>query len=183
MSCMLLNVAMDSKEIRRLNLNALKGAQESITEFANRMETSRSSISDMLSGKRLIGDVKARRLEALAGKDRGWLDIVHEDEQKQEIREDILELAKRLATATEDQVQKFNALLTVAGIEARVPDNVIHIPQDALIVTEPKEKNLINTFRSVSNDGKYMIDAAARAAKDHYTLPEELHNRNSGNGK
>lgn len=173
---------MDSKEIRRLNLNALKGTDESITDFANRMETSRSSISDMLSGKRLIGDVKARRIEALAGKDRGWMDVRHEEEQTPEIREDILDLAKLLATATEEQVKKFNALLSVAGIETNIPSNIIHIPQDAVIVTEPVEKNLINVFRSVNDIGKQLIDAAARTAKENYSLPEELKRRNTGNG-
>ena len=69
---------MESKEIRRRNLNLLCGEYETQAAFAGAIGLDSSYTNQLLGGHRNIGDKTARKLEAKLGKPNGWLDQVHE---------------------------------------------------------------------------------------------------------
>ncbi|MGU9749278.1 S24 family peptidase, partial [Pseudomonas aeruginosa] len=81
-SCLLKNgilAGMDIYEIRKQNLIRLIGSQRK-SACAERWEMSPAHLSQILSDKtkKNLGDDVARRIEALQGLARGWMDLPHE---------------------------------------------------------------------------------------------------------
>ena len=75
---------MENKEIRLINLRRLLAEAKTAASLAYAANTSPSYISQILSQKTKgsIGNKLARRLEAAAGKAKGWLDTIHHDEEQ-----------------------------------------------------------------------------------------------------
>ena len=75
---------MENKEIRLINLRQLLAEAKTAASLAYAANTSPSYISQILSlkSKGSIGNRLARRLEAAAGKAKGWLDTIHHDEKQ-----------------------------------------------------------------------------------------------------
>lgn len=77
------DLSMDIKEIRRNNLRHLQNQSirdgESKADFAERVGTSASTISQILGAKavRNLGDELARKIESSLGLSHGWLDQQH----------------------------------------------------------------------------------------------------------
>lgn len=180
MTAMLLNTRMDIKEIRRINLNNLLKDYRTVREFATLTGSSEVHISQMKTGSRSMGDVVARRIEASVGKEHGWMDSLHDVEvvgQPSEapcnVSQDILDLAMSLASQPPENIDALRAALTLARIKVDIPSNVVQLPNEAMVVTDPKEKHLINGFRSVNAIGQQMIDTVVRAAKDSYPIQQQ----------
>jgi hypothetical protein len=72
------NTIMETKDIRRANLLILL-RDWSATGIANAAGTDPSYISQIKTTKRDMGGALARSLEKVAGKNRGWMDVLHEN--------------------------------------------------------------------------------------------------------
>lgn len=181
MTCMLFNTAMDNREIRRINLNRLAQQFGTVTDMAEHTEIQRPQLSDYLTGKRRIGDSIAMRIENRFSLERGWMDVLHEEDEepKQKISDEAMQLAVYLASQPESKLEIVRSALRLAGLEAEIPSNVIQLPQDAEVVTDPVEKNMLDTFRHANPIGREFIDAAIRTVKDKYTR----HHNNSNSNK
>lgn len=183
MTCLAFNAAMDIQEIRRKNLENLLEGFHTIREFADATGSAPAHISQMKNGVRVMGTAVARRIEHAMGKPRGWMDQSHlEDETPEDyISDEAKDLAKVFATQPAENLNKLRALLVAAGIEVELPDNVIPLPpRDALVITDPREKRLVEAFRSVNPIGQQMLDIAARGAIDNYSV-NKANNKTTNN--
>jgi hypothetical protein len=184
MTAMLLNTRMDIKEIRRINLNNLLKDYRTVREFATLTGSSEVHISQMKTGSRAMGDAVARRIETTLGKEHGWMDSIHDVESAGQagempgnVSQDIIDLAMTLASQPQENIDALKAALTLARIKVDLPANVVQLPNEAMIITDPKEKSLINGFRSVNAIGQQMIDTVVRAAKDSYPAQQTTKDR------
>ncbi|HVV68940.1 MAG TPA: S24 family peptidase [Gammaproteobacteria bacterium] len=75
---------MENKEIRLINLHKLLKESKTAASLAYAANTSPAYISQILSkkAKGSVGHKLARKLELAAGKPKGWLDIMHDEEAK-----------------------------------------------------------------------------------------------------
>ncbi len=69
---------MDSKTIRRANLDVLKKQFGTWAALAQLAGCSPNYLSQIKGGTREVGDELARRLESGAKKPRGWMDVRHD---------------------------------------------------------------------------------------------------------
>jgi hypothetical protein len=141
----------------------------------------------MLTGSRPIGPKSVRIIENAFNKPRGWMDFLHDDEEEAKLPEDIKNLALRLAAQTPEQIEMLNALLKAAKIDAEVPKNVIAVNKEAMVVTDPVEKNLIEAYRSTDSRGHELLASAATIARSYgrqtFITPSEDDQQNNKNHK
>lgn len=182
MTCLAFNATMDINEIRKENLDKLLEKFSTIREFADVTGSAAAHISQMKNGVRPMGTAVARRIESAMKLPRGWMDQSHleDEESKPEVSEEALKLAQVLTLQPADKLEKLRGALAIADISADMPENVVQLPpKDALIVTDAREKRLVEAFRSVNPMGQMMIDVAVRGALDNCALPQ--HNKSTNN--
>lgn len=78
---------METKEIRRLNLDILLSRYPSKRVFADKMDINPAHVSQLASGYREMGHAIARRIEENEGLPVGYMDKFHSAEQANEIAE------------------------------------------------------------------------------------------------
>lgn len=91
---------MDSKTIRRGNLDLLIDEVGTMKELAELAESDPNYLSTLKNGHRGIGDDLARRLETACKKPHGWMDHIH-DLEGRPLTEDTIEEAIALQSAPE----------------------------------------------------------------------------------
>ncbi|MAE82810.1 MAG: hypothetical protein CMB80_08760 [Flammeovirgaceae bacterium] len=79
-----LELLMDVKEIRLINMNYLIDSVGSVNEFADLIEGSASHISQIRSTRspKNVGATLARRIESAFNKEHGWMDKLHYTESE-----------------------------------------------------------------------------------------------------
>lgn len=77
-----LELLMDIKEIRLINMQYLISSVKTIEVFADLVGTNASYISQVQSkkSKKNVGNVLARKIESSFNKEHGWMDKLHNDD-------------------------------------------------------------------------------------------------------
>lgn len=75
---------MEIKQTRLRNLLSLAEHYRRNIDFCERIEMNPTYFSQIKSGKKAVGDEIARKVEALLGLDRGYLDVAHGEDRVQQ---------------------------------------------------------------------------------------------------
>jgi hypothetical protein len=171
---------MDIATIRRNNLRHLIDTEYGGVDarIAEKLDRQPGYISRLFTEKeehrRNIGASLARDIERVSGKPEGWLDHPHfptpasgnEDEA----------LVQAIRSMTPEQKEKLKAVIILIGAQLPgvVLNNIEPFPTErsregALVVTDPDEKDILLTYRSVSDEGRRMIKSTVRAAATDYS--------------
>ena len=72
-------------EIRQLNLKKIELKYGSQVALAEIIKLSPSRVNHLLTGQRNIGEKAARKIEILLNKPSGWMDALHDEQDKKNI--------------------------------------------------------------------------------------------------
>lgn len=95
-------------EIRRVNFERLLEAHGGVTRMAEKMDCSKSYISQLRS-TRQIGSRTARKLEETFGAPLGWMDVSHENEAL------VKDLARELSALGLERLEALRSLIHGGG--------------------------------------------------------------------
>jgi hypothetical protein len=182
MTAMLFNTRMDIYEIRRVNFLKLLEKSHSDREFADATASTPSHVSQMKTGHRPIGDQVARRIEDKLHLEHGWMDQLHiEESELPEEEREIKALADAIAAQPSDKLETIKAALKLVGVTLPIPGQPLvkpDLPKDALIVTDPVEKQLVESYRVMDDSARRMTLAAANAATSRTESQSDTRKKN-----